>query len=178
MLTCSCSVSIQWEFQAVWTASRNISPPFHQLKSFIHPRINLSPFTKDFRVWETPIETFNNLSSFLWGSNYLQRYTSPSLSKCISFHHIVADWAAPRCSGPHIYSGRAQKWETLQEKFWSQQHPVFPGGHPSKYWLGSMLLNFSDRTRTGAFNMIWPLARVQENVNILFQQHTYTFWAL
>jgi len=26
--------------------------------------------------------------------------------------------------------------------------------------------------------MIWPLARVQENVNILFQQHTYTFWAL
>ena len=50
---------------------------------------------------------------------------------------------------------------------------MFPGGHPSKYWLGSMLLNFSDRTRTGVFNMIWPLARAQENVNILFQQHTY-----
>ena len=50
---------------------------------------------------------------------------------------------------------------------------MFPGGHPSKYWLGSMLLNFSDRTRTGVFNMIWPLARVQEIVNILFQQHTY-----
>ena len=74
-----------------------------------------------------------------------------------------------------IDSSRAQKqkWETLQKKFWSQQHPVFPGGHPSKYWLGSMLLNFSDRTRTGVFNMIWPLARVQENVNILFQQRTY-----
>ena len=28
-----------------------------QLKSFIHSRTNLSPFTKDFRVWETPIET-------------------------------------------------------------------------------------------------------------------------
>ena len=27
------------------------------LKSFTHPRINLSPFTKDFRVWGTPIET-------------------------------------------------------------------------------------------------------------------------
>ena len=39
-----------------------------------------------------------------------------------------------------------------------QQHPVFPGGHPSKYWLGSMLLNFSDRTRTGVFSVIWPLA--------------------
>ena len=40
-----------------------------------------------------------------------------------------------------------------------QQHPVFPGGHPSKYWLSSTLLNFSDRTRTGVFNVIWPLAR-------------------
>ena len=40
----------------------------------------------------------------------------------------------------------------------SQQHPVFPGGHPSKYWLDSTLLNFSDRTRTGVFNVIWPLA--------------------
>ena len=28
-----------------------------QLKSFTHSRINLSPFTKDFRVWETFIET-------------------------------------------------------------------------------------------------------------------------
>ena len=51
------------------------------------------------------------------------------------------------------------------EKKKSQQHPVFPGGHPSKYWLGSMLVNFSDRTRTGVFNMIWPLARIQENFN-------------
>ena len=59
------------------------------------------------------------------------------------------------------------------KKFWSQQHPVFPGGHPSKYWLGSMLLNFSDRTRTGVFNMIWPLARVQENLKIGFEQKTY-----
>ena len=40
-----------------------------------------------------------------------------------------------------------------------QQHPVFPSGHPSKYWLGSTLLNFSDRTRTGVFSVIWPLAR-------------------
>ena len=40
-----------------------------------------------------------------------------------------------------------------------QQHPVFPGGHPSKYWLGSTLLNFSDRTRTGVFSVIWPLAK-------------------
>ena len=40
-----------------------------------------------------------------------------------------------------------------------------------------MLLNFSDRTRTGVFNMIWPLARTQENVIILFQQDTYTFFS-
>jgi hypothetical protein len=53
----------------------------------------------------------------------------------------------------------------LCKKIWSQQHPVFPGGHPSKYWLGSMLLNFSDRTRTGVFNMIWPLIPLI-NINI------------
>ena len=27
-----------------------------------------------------------------------------------------------------------------------------------------MLLNFSDRTGTGAFNMIWPLAKEGENI--------------
>ena len=41
----------------------------NQLKSFVHLRINLSPFTKDFRVRETPIEKLNYLSSFLRGSN-------------------------------------------------------------------------------------------------------------
>jgi hypothetical protein len=70
-----------------------------------------------------------------------------------------------------IFSSRAQTQN--QKNIVSQQHPVFPGGHPSKYWLGSMLLNFSGRTRTGVFNMIWPLAKVQENVKIWFQQHTY-----
>jgi hypothetical protein len=38
----------------------------------------------------------------------------------------------------------------------SLQHLVFPGGHPSKYWPGSKLLDFSDRTRIGDFNVIWP----------------------
>ena len=46
----------------------------------------------------------------------------------------------------------------MKKKKICQQHPVFPGGHPSKYWLDSTLLNFSDRTRTGVFNVIWPLA--------------------
>ena len=41
----------------------------------------------------------------------------------------------------------------------SQQHQEFPSGLPSKYYPGPMLLNFSDRTRTGVFNMVWPLAR-------------------
>ena len=69
-------------------------------------------------------------------------------------------------------SSTKTKMGNFAKNFWSQQHPVFPGGHPSKYWL--MLLNFSDRTRTGVFNMIWPLARAQENVNrLLFQQHKY-----
>ena len=45
-------------------------------------------------------------------------------------------------------------------KRFCQQHPVFPGGLPSKYWRGSTLLNFGDRTRTGVFNVIWPLTFV------------------
>ena len=32
---------------------------------------------------------------------------------------------------------------------------MFPGGHPSKYYRSPMLLNFSDQTRTGVFNMVW-----------------------
>ena len=34
----------------------------HQLKSFAQPRINLSPFTKDFRVRGTQIEPYNYFS--------------------------------------------------------------------------------------------------------------------
>ena len=40
-----------------------------------------------------------------------------------------------------------------------QQHLVFPGGHPSKYWPDPTLLNFADRTRSGVLNVVWPLAR-------------------
>ena len=50
------------------------------------------------------------------------------------------------------------KTKKKEIKLKSQQHPVFPGGLPSKYYPGPTLLNFSDRTRTGAFNMVWPLA--------------------
>ena len=32
----------------------------HQLKPFAHPRINLSPFTKDFRVRGAQIEHYSN----------------------------------------------------------------------------------------------------------------------
>ena len=44
-----------------------------------------------------------------------------------------------------------------KNKLKSQRHPEFPSGLPSKYYPGPMLLNFSDRTRTGVFNMVWPL---------------------
>jgi hypothetical protein len=40
----------------------------------------------------------------------------------------------------------------------SQQHLVFPGGLPSKYYPGPNLVNFGDLTRTGAFKVVWPLA--------------------
>ena len=50
---------------------------------------------------------------------------------------------------------------------------MFPGGHPSKYWLGSKLLNFSDRTRTGVFSLIWPLAFEKEECRVY--QHSAFF---
>ena len=51
----------------------------------------------------------------------------------------------------------------------SQQHPEFPSGLPSTYQLSSMLLNFSDRTRTGKFNMIWPLTETEQKLSYLYQ---------
>ena len=33
---------------------------------------------------------------------------------------------------------------------------------------GSILINFSNWTRTGVFNMIWPLARIKEIINIIW----------
>ena len=44
----------------------------------------------------------------------------------------------------------------LHRKKKSLQHLLFPGGHPSKYWVGPTLLNFGDRTRTGVFSVVWP----------------------
>ena len=38
-----------------------------------------------------------------------------------------------------------------------QQHPVYQGGHPSKHWRCSSLLNLGDRLDTGPFNPIRPL---------------------
>ena len=38
----------------------------------------------------------------------------------------------------------------------SLRHQEFPGGPPSKYYPGPTMLNFRDRTRTGAFIVVWP----------------------
>ena len=43
-------------------------------------------------------------------------------------------------------------------------------GHPSKYWAGPMLLNFSDRTRTGAFNVVWSQTPVTIQEDLLAVQ--------
>ena len=52
----------QFQFNGNFKQSASVTNCFssvqqQQLRSFIHSRTNLSPFTKDFRVWETPIET-------------------------------------------------------------------------------------------------------------------------
>ena len=49
-----------------------------------------------------------------------------------------------------------QAWPGLRgcaESAWmKEQHPVFQGGHPSKHWRSSTLLNLGDRLDTGLFN--------------------------
>ena len=49
------------------------------------------------------------------------------------------------------------------KKSWGKrwQHLVFLGGLPPKYWLGLTTLNFADRTRSGAFVVVWPSSRIQ-----------------
>lgn len=39
-----------------------------------------------------------------------------------------------------------------------QQHVMFTGSHPSKYWPCSKLLNIGDWTKTGVVNLAWPLS--------------------
>ena len=58
------------------------------------------------------------------------------------------------------------KTETDRGAEKSQRHPEFPSGLPSKYYPGPTLLNYSDLTRTGVFNMVWPLTskRVVQNL--------------
>ena len=83
---------------------------------------------------------------------------------------LMGKWADP-CDT--AIQGFPRKWIKMDGEKWvkrtkkrSQQHPVFPGGHPSKYWLDSTLLNFSDRTRTGVFNVIWPLASTRRKCSL------------
>ena len=179
----SCSHTFPLSFNSMGLSSslngwKNISCLCDQLKSVFHLRINLSPFTKDFRVWEAPIENLNYLSSFLWGSNHISRFRHGSFAVRVA-NILASGNLSKSIFSPNYWhqlkSSTKTEMGNFAKKFWSKQHPVFPGGHPSKYWLGSMLLNCSDRTRTGVFNMIWPLARVWENVNTLFLQHTSTF---
>ena len=118
VLTHPSSVSIQWDFPAVWSRRKIFLSYRDQLKSFAQLRTNLSPFTKDFHVWETPIENSNYFSSFPWGSIYLRLKdltdrqhictcsgeTSLNLSKCI----------CPSKYWQYCPSrAQKQKWETL-----------------------------------------------------------------
>ena len=59
------------------------------------------------------------------------------------------------------------QWKSIKNKISnklfhhkSQQHLVFRGGLPSKYYPGPMLLSFGDQTRTSVFNMVWQLADI------------------
>lgn len=49
----------------------------------------------------------------------------------------------------------AKKWEK------SQRHGVFPGGHPSKYYLRPSMLNFNGQMSIGVFIEVWALTKDQ-----------------
>ena len=55
--------------------------------------------------------------------------------------------------------------------FFCQQHQEFPSGHPSKYYPGPMLLNFSVQMGTGVSNMAQaaqlPFARKEIDNNVV-----------
>ena len=50
----------------------------------------------------------------------------------------------------------------------SEQHAGFPGGHPSKYSPRPTPFHFGDRTRTGAFGVVWPLTMLLYRVELLY----------
>ena len=53
-------------------------------------------------------------------------------------------------------------FETINGKYnyMDEQHVEFPDGHPFKYYLHLMMLNFSVRTRTGLFIIEWSFTRL------------------
>ncbi len=58
-----------------------------------------------------------------------------------------------------------------------QTAPSIPRWSPIQVLIGTTLIEFSDRTRTGMFNVIWPLARIIANVYV-YIVNTYTFLVL
>ena len=81
-----------------------------------------------------------------------------SLEVQSKLENLGHDNSGLRFTKRHLEIERNLEKKSRRKKANSQQHPMFQGGHPSKYWVDSTLLNFSDRTRTDVFNVIWPLA--------------------
>ena len=110
-----------------------------------------------FEKW---LGTQNVWSNFCWASQSCSFHEQPLASPSWRWSQQCCHLSLAKmttCKKLNCSKGWVDR-EKAKKK--CQQHPVFPSGHPSKYWLGSTLLNFSDRTRTGVFSVIWPLAKV------------------
>ena len=77
-------------------------------------------------------------------------WTTSLLRKFLENISEIAEKGEPRTTHPAKRTSEEQNKIFLVEAK-GLRHPVFSGGHPSRYWPGSQLLNFSDRTGTGAF---------------------------
>ena len=104
------------------------------------------------------------------------------------FYNILerALWALASSSGGASCPGATRgqpRGLTLGVRGWFQGDLCrkSPNFIPSKYWLGSTLLNFSDQTRTGVFSVIWPLALGRSKIRLCIWSwqsfdRNYDFW--
>ena len=83
---------------------------------------------------------------------------------CVRCHDAARQNSSPsarRCGALSVVKEKLKK---------SLQHPVFPSGHPSKYWPGPTQLIFRDRTGSGAFYVVWSQAKVTKHTSFLWEQ--------
>ena len=125
-------------------------------KLFLCDRIVLNWFAVQTRVTRW-LQHYQNMS-----------WNLPEVSSLLSKNFVMiwdsaTKWNSQKLNFLWIF---AKKPECPLKIWKKEKHPVFPGGHPSKYWLGSMLLNFSDLTRTW-YSCLYIICAIYNAITLL-----------